>query len=185
MKILDYNIPTELEGNRYIQSLDKQAKVRKLTAPQLEVLSDMLGIETHIDTYETQTVKKYIRYFYRLDYHGDELRDSDYVYNVEPNRVYNKIQDGHAAQYGTESYEDEYKYIGEQTIPANITNVTYFMNEHYEDYEFLVKKIERNKFRKVTTKNIAIRALNSLTGTKDVDTKSIERATGKNFGYQR
>jgi len=164
MKILHYNIPEELQDNSFIKSLQAHAlDYGTLTENQIVALKSILGIELTINPYSLQTVKRYIQYFYRPDYHGDMLQDSNYAYNVSDKMLEHKIQDAHAAQYGSEVYVNEYKFVDSFDIPASVTNVHYFMNIFYDDYKHIVDKLERNGYRSTRNKNKGINALNSLT----------------------
>jgi len=160
MKILTYTIPEELQTNPFIISLSEQ---ETLSNNQVVALKSMLNIEIDVIPYSTKSVKKYCQYFYRPDYHGDMLQDHSYAYDVPDNRVDSEIQDDHAAQYGAEAYVNEFRYVDDVELPANVENVSQYMIMFFEDYDFLVKKIARNRFRTVKARNNAVNALNSLT----------------------
>jgi len=183
MKILNHEIPTKLEDNSFITSLHKQSLIKQLSNKQLNTLEDMLEIRADLQGFDVQKVKVYRKSFYRTDYHGDYLRDTMLVYDVNEDRLNDKIQDAHAAQYSSEAYVKEFEYVKEATIPANITNTVYFMNTYFDDYTEIYTKLDRDKFRKVKTRNAAVRAMNSLTGTKDVDEDSINKSLGRGYKW--
>lgn len=164
MKILHYNIPEELQDNSFIKSLQAHAlDYGTLTENQIVALKSILSIELTVNPYSIQPVKKYKQYFYRTDYHGDYLQDYEYVYDIPKEILNDKIQDAHAAQYGSEVYVNKYKFVEEVNIPKNVTNVSYFMDIFYEDFKHIVDKLERNGYRSTRNKNKGINALNSIT----------------------
>jgi len=160
MTIQNLIIPDTLKSNTFVQSLFKQSKYKTLSDKQINVLKGMLDIPLQLLDTKYKTVKVYNRYFYRFDYHGDVLQDSEIVYDVEDTNV--KIQDLHAAQYDNEVYINKYKHIKDVKIPFNVTNVNYFMDFYYNDYIELTKKLQRNKFRSTKSKNNVIFLLNKM-----------------------
>lgn len=189
MLLNSYEIPVELQNNDFIISLNYQENEagKALSKRQVEVLKDLLGKEETFIDVPLKVVKVYKEYFYRTDYHGDYLMDSIKVYDISSSLLEEKIQDAHAAQYGSEAYIEKYEFVKEDLIPSSIENVSYFMNFYHEDYIEIIKKVHRNKFRHLRTRNDAIRALNSLTqgDVHKVNESLVNKVLGKNYNKGR
>ena len=189
MLLNSYVIPVELQNNDFIISLNYQENEagKTLSKRQVEILKDLLGEEETIVDVPLKVVKAYREYFYRTDYHGDYLMDSLETYDISSSLLEEKVQDSHAAQYGSEVFIEKYEFVKEVLIPSSIENVSYFMNFYYEDYIKILKKVHINKFRHLRTRNDAIRALNSLTqgNVHEVNESLVNRVLGKNYNKGR
>ena len=184
----DYNIPTDLQDNKFVKSLAHQYISRDLSAVQIEVLNDILGVEVEAVEVELKSLNRVVEYFYREDYHGDMLRDNTYAYGEVD--LDEKIQDAHAAQYGAEAYINRYKFDKVIEIPSCIDNISHFMIMHYEDFKAINDKVNRNIFRQLKSKNNHLRALKSLTtldknGEYRPNDRAIEKCLGSAYHYNR
>jgi len=178
-----FTIPSNLQDNAFILSILEQSLTKELSKKQLQTLMDILDMSEPEPQYSTQITKRYIQNFYRTDYHGDYLKDTTYAYDILEENLEDKIQDAHAAQYRQEAYIRKYAFNKDISIPANVTNISYFMTMFYDDYKFLSEKITRNKFRKIKAKNLAYRALESLVqgDVNLVDEGLVNKAVGKQY----
>jgi len=154
MKILNYNIPEELQNNSFIVSIKDN---EKLSDAQLNVLKSILGIEETLNDFKTKTVKVYLESFYRTDYHGDYLQDYKFVFDVNEENLNDTIE----GQYEHEAYVNKYKFKETINVPGKITNLDLYYSEYKNDFEFFMKKLQNNKFRKISTKNKCILAITS------------------------
>jgi len=96
----DFKVPQDLQEHSFLLSTAKQYNEgKKLSPKQLNVINDILKIEEEFNVdFETQYL--YREYFYRPDYHGDMLKDCNYII-VPAKLVQKQIQDLHALQYST------------------------------------------------------------------------------------
>ena len=181
-----FTIPANLQENSFVISLLEQSLTKELSTKQIQTLMDILDMPEDEPKYETQTIKRYKRSYFKIDHHGDPLQVSESVYDISEDNLNNKIQDIHALQYGSEAYVTEYTYIEDIEIPAKVTNIGYFMSFFYEDYKALSEKVQRNKFRKIKSKNLAYRALQSLVqgNVAEVNESLIYIALGKRYSYE-
>jgi len=180
-----FTIPSNLQENSFVISLLEQSLTKELSTKQIQALMDILDMPEDEPKYKTQTIKRYKRSYFKIDYHGDPLQVSESAYNVSEADLSNKIQDEHALQYGSEAYVTEFEFIEDIEIPAEVTNISYFMTFYYEDYKSLSEKVKRNKFRKTKSRNLAYRALNTLVqgNVSEVNEKLIYVALGKKYVY--
>lgn len=184
MKILSYEIPESLKNDKFIQSIFTQFQNNKsISKRQEEVLKDILNISEELPTIEFKEYKIYLRRFNRTDYHGDYLLDSR-TYLLTDDCDYNptsKIRNENALDHGVVEYVDEFKIYGSCLIPTSAKSPKLVFNYLYE-FNKIYEKIQRNRFKTIKNKNIAIRALrNILTSTDEVDLKLLETALQKRY----
>jgi len=150
---IDYNCP-HLFDDSFIANLAVQYKTKDLSKLQVAVIEDKCRIEVKLNI-ELETVQKVRHYFYRTDYNGDYLLDSNimYIKDVDFN---SKILDKNAAEHNIEQYDNEYELIEEVQIIRDLP-------VHYvSKFLKIMEKVKRNRFRKLSSKNNHIRFLNAL-----------------------
>jgi len=154
---IDFKVPQELQDNKFLQSTSKQYNLgKKLSEKQLQVINDILGTEETFDI-DFETKYLYLEYFYRTDYHGDMLMDSNYI--ITPGKLLQeRIQDLHALQYNSEMYSNKYKRIRTIEVPSNAIHFEY----NFEVFEKHYTKLKRNRFRTTKSKNKCIRNLKNI-----------------------
>ena len=177
----DFNLDSSLNTNDFISSLKEQYESGKtLSKAQLDCLIDYSGKKIELPEYKTKKVNLYYENFYRLDYHGDYLCSSNIVIDDGNLDLNEKIQDAHAAQYSYEDYIDKYNFKETVSVPC-LNNLNKFLS-YKEDYDFLTKKLNRNKFRSVRSFNNCVRALNSILD-ETYSQKLLDKATGRSYRF--
>jgi len=185
MTIANYNIPTELQNNKFIISLYEQSQSKKLSEKQINVLEDILDIEVPLKEAKIEKVDLYSKAWFKTDHHGDYLQKSELVCDVPEEDKDNQITDEHAAQYGYSKLVPEYEYLRTIEMPCNKDVRHNIIRYCYEDFKKLEAKIKRNRFRKTKTRNQAIRIMNKIIdGSFTFDNiEDIRTAVGSNYRH--
>lgn len=133
-------------------------KVNLLTEKQSDLLVKILKRNFDFSNINYKKYNLYREYYFRADYHGDYLEDSEYIIaeNVDLNE---KIQDRRAAQYNYSQQINKYKFIREINVPEQISNLKAF-SKYFERFEILTKKLD--KARTINSKYKIIKALKSI-----------------------
>jgi hypothetical protein len=139
---------------------------------------------------ELKEVKLYRVANFRADSNGDYFNDFYLEYKENPTDE--EIQDLHALQYNKEVYVKKYQYEKSISVPVVFTTeeeINYFVDEQnttfnnhqiYNDYFFLVQKLERNRFRSDKSRKTCIKAIQSILDGEP-DNNAIEYSTGRMF----
>jgi len=148
----------ELPHNDFFDSLNSR---ETLTTAQQECVNDELQIPEKLQ-FELKPTQRVKEYYYRTDSNGDYLTDYQYVYGTAFDFL-ESIQDLNALAHGVESYHPRYKLDKIVELP-----------EHYnklwiKEFREVLKKVKRNKFRKIRSRNNHIRFLNAVVKNKDIE----------------
>lgn len=137
------------------QFLTKQT----LSEKQNDLLTKILKREFDISNIEYNKMFLYKKYFYRTDYHGDYLKDSEYI--ISPVELaQEEITDLHAAQYNYSATVDKYKFDKMVAVPANIKQLNNYANYYMFKFEKLMMKLPRA--RSMNSKYKIIRAIKTI-----------------------
>ena len=158
----DYNIPLEFQSHEFIQSLQKQYKTRELSPKQLDALQIIVG-NIILLKYKLRTIQEATEHYYRTDYHGDYLHCAEIVQGQFKSEM---IQDLHAMQYGYAAEIERFTDIKDIEV-LDIDRVKMGLNKSesmtlLKNFDRMVEKLQRNKFRKIRTKNECLVAINSV-----------------------
>lgn len=137
------------------QFLTKQT----LSEKQNDLLTKILKREFDISNIEYSKMYLYKSYFYRTDYHGDYLQDSEYVLSpIELEQE--EITDLHAAQYNYSTTVDKYKFEKMVAVPSSIKGLNNYANYYMFKFEKLMMKLPRA--RSINSKYKIIRAIKTI-----------------------
>jgi len=160
------------KNQNFVQSLKAYfEKNNHLTEKQEQVLFNMVNrVLPHDDLLNLETSKETIVYrdYYRADYHGDMLKDSEICClkrHLTEEELNEKITDEHAAQYGSSVSANKYDIREEVEFPIGVKDEKFFVKYNLENFQLAMKKLRANRFRKTSTKNRTIKILRHLLET--------------------
>jgi len=148
-------------------------KNNRLTEKQEQALFNMLNrIQSYDDLLNLETSKETIVYrvYYRADYHGDMLKDSEICClkrHLTEEELNEKIIDEHTAQYGQEAQVNKYFTGDEIEFPIGVKDEKFFVKYGLKNFQLAMKKLKANRFRKASTKNRTIKILRQLLETSE------------------
>ncbi len=149
----DLRIP-ELFDDTLVQDFARQYITKDLSKMQIAIIEDKCNKEVELGI-KLITLKKIKEYMYRYDYHGDPLLDHDIKYCKDFDET-ETIPNMCAVQHGVASEVPKYELIEKVQIIDKLP--VEYITMFFEIY----KKVQRNRFRKLTSKNRHIRLLNAL-----------------------
>ena len=130
-----------------------------LSDKQNDLLTKILKREIDISNISYNKMYLYKKYFYRTDYHGDYLLDSEYVLSpVE--LAQEEITDLHAAQYNYSATTDKYQFEKMVAVPSSIKGLNNYANYYMFKFEKLMMKLPRA--RSINSKYKIIRAIKTI-----------------------
>lgn len=172
----------ENPSNNFLRSIAAQLKVKELTEPQKQAIYNYMGVDLENPEYKTKTIYKVRKHYNRVDYHGDYLVSTEYVFVESLDEIdFEEVQqDAHAAQYGDVRYFDVYTDVKEITIPVTDIRLDRFMAHHFEDFTFMIEKLNRNRFRSAKGRNLCIQGITTILNGKP-NQSIIDQVTGKAY----
>lgn len=145
-----------------VQFLSKQT----LSDKQNDLLTKIMKREFDISNIEYSKMYLYKSYFYRMDYHGDYLLDSEYVLSpvkLEQEQITNKI----AMQYNYSDTTDKYQFEKMVAVPKSIKGLNNYANYYMFKFEKLMMKLPRA--RSINSKYKIIRAIKTILSEEYAD----------------
>lgn len=137
------------------QYLTKQT----LSDKQNDLLTKIIKREFDISNISYNKMYLYKSYFYRTDYHGDYLLDSEYVLSpveLEQEQITNQI----AMQYNYSDTIDKYQFEKIVAVPTSIKQLNNYANYYMFKFEKLMMKLPRA--RSMNSKYRIIRAIKTI-----------------------
>ena len=145
---------------KIFESLCSQFLLKQtLSDKQNDLLTKILKREFDVSNIEYIKCFLYKQYFYRTDYHGDYLLDSEYVLSpveLEQEQITNRI----AMQYNYSDATDKYKFEKMVAVPSNIKQLNNYANYYMHKFEKLMMKLPRA--RSINSKYKIIRAIKTI-----------------------
>ena len=131
---------------RIFDSLSSQFQSKQyITEKQNDLLTKILKRDfdlSNIDTIKYNKMFLYKSYFYRTDYNGDYLQDSEYVLSpVELGQE--QISNLVASQYNYSSTVDKYQFEKMVAVPESIKGLNNYARYYMSKYEKLIMKLKR------------------------------------------
>ena len=158
----ELNILSESE-RRIFDSLSSQFQSKQyITEKQNDLLTKILKRDfdlSNIDTIKYNKMFLYKSYFYRTDYNGDYLQDSEYVLSpveLEQEQISNLV----ASQYNYSSTVDKYQFEKMVAVPESIKGLNNYARYYMSKYEKLIMKLKRA--RSSESKYKIIKAINTI-----------------------
>ena len=131
---------------RIFDSLSSQFQSKQyITEKQNDLLTKILKRDfdlSNIDTIKYNKMFLYKSYFYRTDYNGDYLQDSEYVLSpieLEQEQISNLV----ASQYNYSSTVDKYQFEKMVAVPESIKGLNNYARYYMFKYEKLIIKLKR------------------------------------------
>lgn len=131
---------------RIFDSLSSQFQSKQyITEKQNDLLIKILKRDfdlSNIDTIKYNKMFLYKSYFYRTDYNGDYLQDSEYVLSpveLEQEQISNLV----ASQYNYSCTVDKYQFEKMVAVPESIKGLNNYARYYMFKYEKLIMKLKR------------------------------------------
>ena len=131
---------------RIFDSLSSQFQSKQyITEKQNDLLTKILKRDfdlSNIDTIKYNKMFLYKSYFYRTDYNGDYLQDSEYVLSpveLEQEQISNLV----ASQYNYYCTVDKYQFEKMVAVPESIKGLNNYARYYMFKYEKLIMKLKR------------------------------------------
>ena len=137
------------------QFLSKQT----LSDKQNDLLTKIMKREFDISNIEYTKMHLYKSYYYRTDYHGDYLLDSEYVLSpveLKQEQITNRI----AMQYNYSDTIDKYQFEKMVAVPTSIKMLNNYANYYMFKFEKLMMKLPRA--RSANSKYKIIKAIKTI-----------------------
>lgn len=132
---------------------------QQLSDKQNDLLTKILKREFDISNVKYTKMFLYKSYFYRTDYHGDYLKDSEYV--ISPVELkQEQITDLHAMQYNYSAMVDRYQFEKMVAVPTTIKRLNNYANYYMGKFEKLMMKLPRT--RTMNSKYKIIKAIKTI-----------------------
>lgn len=165
---------------KILNSLREQYSLKStLSQKQNDLLTKILKREFDLQDIKYNKMFLYRSYFYRTDYHGDYLQDSEYVLSpVELEQE--EIKNLHAEQYNYIEYVDKYKFEKMVAIPENIKQLNNYANYYMFKFEKLMMKLPRA--RSIQSKYNIVKAIRTIL-SEEYDNNLIENVLGNRRFY--
>lgn len=154
----EINCLNEYENKVFVSLKMYFEKTNTLTEKQNDLLIKILKRNFDFSNIPYKKYNLYKEYYFRADYNGDYLEDSEYII-AENIDLDEKIQDRRAMQYNYNQQINRYKFIREVNVPEQITNLKAF-SKYFERFEVLIKKLD--KARTSGSKYKIVKALKSI-----------------------
>ena len=159
---------------KVFESISTQFQSKQtLTEKQNDLLTKILKREFNISNIKYTKMFLYKEYFYRVDHHGDYLKDSRYKLSpVELKQE--EIQNLHARQYNYIDYENKYQFEKMVAVPESIEQLNNYTKYMYK-FEKLIMKLPRA--RSIQSKYNIIKAIKTIL-SEEYDDNLIENIFG-------
>ena len=164
---------------RIFDSLSSQFQSKQyITEKQNDLLTKILKRDfdlSNIDTIKYNKMFLYKSYFYRTDYNGDYLQDSEYVLSpveLEQEQISNLV----ASQYNYSSTVDKYQFEKMVAVPESIKGLNNYARYYMSKYEKLIMKLKRARSSESKYKIIkAIKTILSEEYNEELISEVLER----------
>ena len=154
----EINSLNEYENKVFTSLQSYFEKTNSLTEKQNDLLVKILKRNFNLSYIIYKKYNLYKEAFFRADYNGDYLEDSEYIISKDLDLT-EKIQDLKAAQYNYDQKVNKYKFIKEINVPEQITNLKSY-SKYFNRFEELVNKFQ--KARTINSKYKITKAIKSI-----------------------
>ncbi len=155
----EINNLTESERKIFESLCSQFLSKQQLSEKQNDLLTRILKREFDISNINYTKMYLYKSYFYRTDYHGDYLKDSEYI--ISPVELeQEQITDSYAMQYNYSATVDKYQFEKIVAVPSSIQQLNNYARYYMSKFEKLMMKLPRA--RTMESKYKIIKAIKTI-----------------------